>query len=211
MNEICVITNLFESRAYYIEVLSEFLSNTLRVGVTVSDFCLSNDIITMSQQQHLLYEPNAPDYRASCSQQSLFDKLAPDPALSTFMDVLTQVDDIFKLLNNTDNTQDNQFTVFCPVNSAFRNELDVYTRDHLDAFLRNHIIPNSKIDADTLKRLHSPLQTMLPGETIKVKYHFFSKRIMLNDHAMVDTNAIEAINGIAYKINHLLRPTELDD
>ncbi|KAL9550342.1 hypothetical protein MBANPS3_004770 [Mucor bainieri] len=151
-------------------------------------FFLLSFVVAMSQQQHLLYEPNAPDYRASCSQQSLFDKLAPDPALSTFMDVLTQVDDIFKLLNNTDNAQDNQFTVFCPVNSAFRNELDV------------------KIDADTLKRLHSPLQTMLPGETIKVKYHFFSKRIMLNDHAMVDTNAIEAINGIAYKINHLLRP-----
>jgi len=45
MSEICVITNPFESRAYYIEVLSEFLSNTLRVGVTVSGFCLSNDII----------------------------------------------------------------------------------------------------------------------------------------------------------------------
>ncbi|KAK4515387.1 uncharacterized protein ATC70_010332 [Mucor velutinosus] len=163
-------------------------------------------LVAMSQQQRLLYEPNAPDYRASCFQQSLFDKLAPDPALSTFMDVLTQVDDIFKLLNNTDNAQDNQFTVFCPVNSAFQNELDVYTRDHLDDFLRNHIIPNSKIDADTLKRLHSPLQTMLPGETIKVKYYFFSKRIVLNDHAIVDTDAIEAINGIAYKINHLLRP-----
>lgn len=39
------MANPFESRAYYIEVLSEFLSNTLRVGVTVSDFCLSNDII----------------------------------------------------------------------------------------------------------------------------------------------------------------------
>ena len=160
------------------------------------------------QQQHLLYEPNAPDYKTACSQQSLFDKLAPDPALSTFMDVLTQVDDIFQLINNTDNTKDNQFTVFCPVNSAFRNELDVYTRGHLDEFLRNHIIPNNKIDAETLKRLHSPLQTMLKGETIKVKYHYFSKRIILNDQAIVDTNAIEAVNGIAYKINHLLRPTE---
>lgn len=161
--------------------------------------------------QELLYEPNAPDYKptSACSSQSLFDKLAPDPSLSTFMDVLTQVEDIFQLLNNTNDKENNSFTVFCPVNSAFRNELDVYTREHLDEFLRNHIVPTNKIDPDTLKRIHSPLKTLLPGQIIKVHYHTFSQKTMLNEKAMVDTNhPVEAINGIAYKIDHLLRPTQ---
>ncbi|KAI8071964.1 FAS1 domain-containing protein [Thamnidium elegans] len=158
--------------------------------------------------EKLLYEPNAPDYKLAYASQSLFDKLAPDPSLSTFMDVLTQVDDIFRLLNNTNN-QNQQFTVFCPVNSAFRNELDVYTRAHLEEFLQNHVVPNNKIDPETLKHIHSPLKTLLPGQTIKVKHHFFSQRTMLNDHAMVDTShTVEAVNGIAYKIDHLLRPTK---
>lgn len=161
--------------------------------------------------ERLLYEPNAPDYRPTsldCSSQSLFDKLAPDPSLSTFMDVLTQVDDIFKLLNNT-NEENNSVTIFCPVNSAFKNELDVYTREHLEDFLRNHIVPTSKIDPATLKRIHSPLKTMLAGKTIHVEHHFFSHKTILNNHAMVDTtHYVEAINGFAYKIDHLLRPTK---
>lgn len=158
--------------------------------------------------EQLLYEPNAPDYRPAsldCSTQSLFDKLAPDAYLSTFMDVLTQVDDIFKLLNNTDE-QNTVLTIFCPVNSAFKNELDVYTRDHLEEFLRNHIVM-SKIDPDSLKRIHSPLKT-LSGSPLLVKHRFFSHKTILNDHALVDTDHyVEAINGFAYKIDHLLRPT----
>ncbi|GAA5816033.1 hypothetical protein MFLAVUS_009555 [Mucor flavus] len=162
----------------------------------------------MGEEVKLLYEPNAPDYKASFASQSLFDKLAPDPSLSTFMDVLTQVDDIFRMLNNSDN-QSQQFTVFCPVNSAFRNELDVYTRAHLDEFLRNHVVPNNKLDPETLKRVHAPLKTLLRGQTITVKHHFFSQRTVLNERAMVDTkHAVEAVNGIAYKIDHLLRPTK---
>lgn len=164
----------------------------------------------MVMGQKLLYEPDAPDYRptsSSCASQSLFDKLAPDPSLSTFMDVLTQIEDILGLLNSTEG--ESSFTVFCPVNSAFRNELDVYTREHLEDFLKNHIVPTNKIDPDTLKRVRSPLKTLLPGQSIKVTHHFLSHRTMLNNHAMVDTvHPIEAANGIAYKIDHLLRPTQ---
>ncbi|CAO3638709.1 unnamed protein product [Mucor hiemalis] len=165
---------------------------------------------TIVMGQKLLYEPDAPDYKPSspsCASQSLFDKLAPDPSLSTFMDVLTQVEDIFALLNSTE--EDTSFTVFCPVNSAFRNELNVYTREHLEEFLRNHIVPTNKIDPDTLKRLRSPLKTLLPGQTIEVTHHFLSHKTMLNNHAMVDTlHPVEAASGIAYKIDHLLRPTQ---
>lgn len=159
--------------------------------------------------ERLLYEQNAPDYKASFASQSLFDKLAPDPSLSTFMDVLTQEKDIFELLNNTNNQHNQQFTVFCPVNSAFRNELDVYTRAHLEEFLKNHIVPNNKIDPEALKHVHSPLKTLLPGQTIKVKHHLLSQKTILNEHAMVDTkHSVQAVNGIAYKIDHLLRPTK---
>lgn len=169
-------------------------------------FCIIS--VVMAEEIKLLYEPNAPDYKASFATQTLFDKLAPDPSLSTFMNVLTQVDDIFRMLNNSDG-HSQQFTVFCPVNSAFRNELDVYTRAHLDEFLRNHVVPNNKLDPETLKRIHAPLKTMLRGQTITVKHHFFSQRTVLNGRAMVDTkHAVEAVNGIAYKIDHLLRPTK---
>lgn len=159
-------------------------------------------------QIKLLHEPNAPDYRSQSTKQSLFDKLAPDPSLSTFMDVLTQQEDIFKLLNNTNENAD-VFTVFCPVNAAFRNELDVYTRDHLNDFLRNHIVPNANLDPKTLASTRKPLDTLLGGEQIHVKYRYFSQKVVLNNHATVDTaHPVNAINGIAYKIDHLLRSTK---
>lgn len=156
--------------------------------------------------QELLYEPNAPDYKSNSASQSLFDKLAPDPSLSTFMDVLTQVEDVFNLMNHTNDDNSQLYTVFCPVNSAFRNELDIYTRSHLDDFLRNHIVPNIKIDSDSLAQTDS-LHTLFPGQLIPVRYDSSSQKIILNEHTVVDTShPIEAINGIAYKIDHLLRP-----
>ncbi|CAO3699745.1 unnamed protein product [Rhizopus stolonifer] len=172
----------------------------------VQFFCFSL-LIVSGMAQKLLYEPNAPDYKSNSASQSLFDKIAPDPSLSTFMDVLTQSSDIFNLLNHTDTDQNILFTVFCPVNSAFRNELDVYTRNHLIDFLKNHIVPNNKMDPDTLAEMDS-FGTLLDGQKISVKYHMITKRIVLNDKAEVDTDhSVEAINGIAYKIDHLLRPT----
>jgi uncharacterized surface protein with fasciclin (FAS1) repeats len=164
--------------------------------------------MTHGDQIKLLYEPNTPDYRLQSNKQSLFDKLAPDPSLSTFMDVLTQQEDIFHLLNSTDDNN-NVLTVFCPVNSAFRNELDVYTRDHLNDFLRNHIVPNAKLDPEMLRSTRKPLDTLLQGQQIQVRYHYFSRKLVLNNHATVDTaHSVQAINGIAYKIDHLLRPTK---
>lgn len=181
--------------------------------------------ITMAtEEEKLLYEANAPDYKPSfpldphhqtankqqyTPQQSLFDKIAPDPTLSTFMDVLTQNEDIFQLLNDS-STQGREtvYTVFCPVNTAFRNDLDIYTREHLKEFLMNHIVPMDKIlDPKTLQHTTKPLKTMLKGQEIQVSHHFFSKKTLLNDHAVVDiTHYVQAVNGIAYKIDHLLRP-----
>ncbi|CAO3689729.1 unnamed protein product [Rhizopus stolonifer] len=97
-------------------------------------------LIPLVFSHKLFYESNAPDYRASSASQSLFDKLAPDSSLSTFMDVLTQIEDIFNLLNHTDTTNDQQFTVFCPVNNAFREELDIYTRSHLKFLEKSHCV-----------------------------------------------------------------------
>ncbi|KAG1593045.1 hypothetical protein G6F47_009237 [Rhizopus delemar] len=131
--------------------------------------------------QELLYEPNAPDYKSNSASQSLFDKLAPDPSLSTFMDVLTQVEDVFNLMNHTNDDNSQLYTVFCPVNSAFRNELDIYTRSHLDDFLRNHIVPNIKIDSDSLTQTDS-LHTLFPGQSIPVRYDSSSQKIILNSN-----------------------------
>lgn len=169
-------------------------------------FLFFSIIVVMGER--LLYEPNAPDYRATSAEepQSLFDKLAPDTTLSTFMDVLMQVDDVLQLLNDSKSTS-SSFTIFCPVNAAFRNELDVYTREHLDEFLKNHVVPLHKLDEVALKK-SSSLPTMLKGgEPIQVEYHVLTQRVVLNEHATVDMkHAVEAVNGIAYKIDHLLRP-----
>jgi uncharacterized surface protein with fasciclin (FAS1) repeats len=172
-------------------------------------FFLITFIVNGMEQEKLLYEPNAPDYRItsdspfSSNRQSLFDRLAPDAALSTFMDVLTQVDDIFRLFNAT--TSQNTFTVFCPVNTAFKSEeFKVYVRDNLETFLKNHIVPSVKLNVDSLKKTHE-LDTMLPGQKVRVHHHF--GHIVLNGDATVDVrHPVEAVNGMAYKIDRLLRP-----
>ncbi|KAI9477823.1 MAG: FAS1 domain-containing protein [Benjaminiella poitrasii] len=159
-----------------------------------------------STAQRLLYEP---DYRTQANQQSLFDKLAPDPALSTFMDALTQVDDILQLLNSTERNHE-EYTVFCPINSAFFNRSlwRAYGGpDDLDAFLRKHIVPRQKLSpSDLSKARQQQFPTLLDGQTIQVRYHIWSQRVVLNEHAQVVNlkHPVEAINGIAYKIDHLL-------
>lgn len=157
-------------------------------------------------EPHLLYEPDAPDYKSSEVKQTLFDKLAPEVSLSTFLDVLTHVDNVFTLFNTSQVEQ--PFTVFCPVNSAFRNGMDAEMKAHLEEFLRNHIVPSGKMDPGSLQ--HSQrLGTMLKGETIQVRHHLFTGKTTLNGAATVDmTRPIEAINGIAYKIDHVLRPAK---
>lgn len=156
-----------------------------------------------SDKPQLLYEPNAPDYRSSdIINQSLFDKLAVDPSLSTFMDVLTQVESVLQLVNNSNAEQ--PFTLFCPVNSAFRN-LDGKSQRELETFLRNHLVPSEKLDVHRLQHTQE-LETMLDNVRIRVKYHLFSRRTELNGQALVDTaHPIEAVNGVAYRIDHILR------
>ncbi|KAL0097835.1 FAS1 domain-containing protein [Phycomyces blakesleeanus] len=157
-----------------------------------------------SEDIKLLYEPNAPDYR-TVAQQSLFDKLAPDPSLSTFLDILTRVDDIFDIFNDT---QSAPFTVFCPVNSAFGDHADADIRANLKSFLRNHIVPTGKLDSKSLQHTQK-LNTMLEDQTIQVHHHVFLRKTVLNDRATVDTvDPIEAANGIAYRIDEVLRPVK---
>ncbi|KAI9028349.1 FAS1 domain-containing protein [Phycomyces nitens] len=157
-----------------------------------------------AQDIKLLYEPNAPDYR-TVAQQSLFDKLAPDPSLSTFLDILTRVDDIFDMFNNTESEP---FTVFCPVNSAFGDHANGDIRANLKYFLLNHIVPSGKLDQKDLRHTQK-LNTMLEDQTIRVHHHVFLRKTVLNDKATVDTaDPIEAINGIAYRIDQVLRPVK---
>ncbi|KAI8981021.1 FAS1 domain-containing protein [Pilobolus umbonatus] len=156
--------------------------------------------VCMAQQ----YSFDVHDYQQG--PQSLFDKIAPDTSLSTFMDILTRETDIFHLFNNTDSVP---FTVFCPTNAAFKSELTAYTREHLHEFIQYHIVPTQKMDSHVLKKSHS-LKTLLDNKTIQVKRNIITGRITLNDHAVVNVaHPIEAINGIAYKIDHLLRSMDI--
>ncbi|KAI9255474.1 FAS1 domain-containing protein [Sporodiniella umbellata] len=168
-------------------------------------FLLFVFLISFASSQRLLYEESEPNYQARVSSVSLFDRLAPDASLSTFMDVLTQVEDIFDLLNHTDSESRQQITVFCPVNQAFRQEMDIQAKKDLAAFLKNHVVWG-KLDPKALTHVRS-VDSLLPGQKIQIKHHFFSQRTVLNGHAVIQGQPVEAINGIAYKINHLLRPT----
>ncbi|ORZ00770.1 hypothetical protein BCR43DRAFT_485759 [Syncephalastrum racemosum] len=150
----------------------------------------------MEPKPHLLYEPNAPDYTSAVP--SLFDKLAVDPQLSTFMDVLTQVGSVMQLVNNSELQQ--PITIFCPVNAAFNHRTTDVAR--LDDFLRRHVVPSADLEPSDLK--HSQTLDAMEG-TIRVDYHLFSRKTTLNDIATVDTgHAIHATNGIAYKVDHTL-------
>ncbi|KAI7853047.1 FAS1 domain-containing protein [Circinella umbellata] len=164
-------------------------------------------------EPQLLYEPNAPDYRCPEAQQSLFDKLAVDVSLSTFMSVLTQVESVLKMVNNSQ--VEEPFTIFAPINQAFANELTIFTHQdmevQLEPFLKNHVV-TKKLTVKQLEKTQE-LKTLLEDETtIQVKYHFLSQRVELNDLAEVDTDhPIIANNGIAYKINKLLRPIKKEE
>ncbi|KAI9258155.1 hypothetical protein BDA99DRAFT_539167 [Phascolomyces articulosus] len=158
-------------------------------------------------EPQLLYEPNAPDYRCPEIQQSLFDKLAVDASLSTYMSVLTHVESVLTMVNNSQ--IEHPFTMFVPINAAFANEFMTTDQDmesRLETFLKNHIVPQEKLSVQQLQKTQT-LNTLLQDETIQVKYHFFSRRVELNGIAEVDTDhPISANNGIAYKINKLLHP-----
>ncbi|KAI7897726.1 FAS1 domain-containing protein [Cokeromyces recurvatus] len=169
-------------------------------------FFLYSLLIMTTTSQTFLYESMSSSYLQTSQRQSLFDKLAPDPALSTFMDVLTQVDDVLQLINSThDKTL---YTIFCPINSAFQEFRLLYGHDNLDEFLRNHIVPHERLLPSELPSRHV-LPTLLDHQTIQVKYHYLSHKVVLNGHAQVDMkHVVEATNGIAYKINHLLRPAK---
>ncbi|KAI9283393.1 FAS1 domain-containing protein [Sporodiniella umbellata] len=157
--------------------------------------------LSSSMAQKLLYEPNAPDYRSNRESQSLFDRLAPDPSLSTFIDVLNQSEDFFNLFNQS-GPEAVAFTVFCPINSAFRKELDVDTRKDLISFLKYHIVPNQKLDKEALART-TTLNTFLNGQSIQVQSADGQVLLAQNVHL---GQSIETAYAIAYKIDHLLHP-----
>ncbi|KAJ8653280.1 hypothetical protein O0I10_011029 [Lichtheimia ornata] len=186
-------------------LLSVFTTLVLLI-VSSSVLCIVDDM-----QPKLLYEPNAPDYRSSeIVRQSLFDKLAVDASLSTFMDVLTQVENVLKMVNNSEIEQ--PFTLFCPVNGAFQASLLEWRTDNLqdwEKFLQQHLVPTAKLDVRHLKKTQQ-LDTMVDDQPIHVKYHYFRDKTDLNNGmATVDTDhPIEAANGIAYKIDAVLRPVQ---
>ncbi|KAI7866576.1 FAS1 domain-containing protein [Spinellus fusiger] len=150
---------------------------------------------------HLLYEPNAPDYRTD-TPQSLFDRLAPETSLSTFLDVLTQVEELFPMFNSTYTPP---FTVFCPVNSAFTH---TYSRDRFKDFLRQHIVPSEKLKSSSLQHSQQ-LETLLPDHPLYLHHHLFTGKVEINGKAIVDLVPIEAVNGIAYRIDHILMDSSL--
>jgi uncharacterized surface protein with fasciclin (FAS1) repeats len=159
----------------------------------------------------VLFQDNAPDYRLSedegGSPQSLFDHLPRDPSLSTFLDILMQVDDVLQIVN--DPYTEPKFTLFAPTNAAFQkyishgnNRASLYAEDGFRNFLLCHIVPHGKYTMKDLENAKK-LETALHGRTISVEYHWIFG-VTLDKKAKVDSNAIEAVNGIAYKIDHVL-------
>ncbi|KAI8576004.1 hypothetical protein K450DRAFT_258898 [Umbelopsis ramanniana AG] len=158
----------------------------------------------------ILYQEDAPDYRSNGegdSPQSLFDHLPRDPALSTFLDILMQVDDVLQLMN--DPYAEPKFTLFAPTNTAFKayisnsdNRATLYSEDGFKNFLLCHIVPHGKYSIKDLEKAKK-LETATSGRSISVHYNWITG-ITLDKKAKVDSNFIDAMNGIAYKIDHVL-------
>lgn len=185
------------------------------VPLELKDTLFTNDMDSESKKdsKNLLYQEDAPDYRVSDGQggspQSLFDHLPKDPTLSTFMDILMQVDDVLQLVN--DPYTEPKFTLFAPTNSAFQRYMsDSAKRASLDEedgfknFLLCHIVPEGKYSVKDLEKAKS-LNTAKAGRKISVENHWIFG-ITLDNTAKVDKDSIEAVNGIAYKIDHVLEP-----
>ncbi|KAI8967256.1 hypothetical protein BDF20DRAFT_901494 [Mycotypha africana] len=169
--------------------------------------------------QKLLYEPNAPDYKTQRMAQSLFDKLAPDPSLSTFMDVLTQVDDIFRLVNHSSSDHAPHdgpavITMFVPTNAAFRygrqqgSSPMPFMSGHpsdWEAFLKYHIVPYA---IETVAKDQQVSTLLGKDEKIDIHYHAWSRRVDLNHgtaNVIDHRHPVRAINGVAFKIDRLLK------
>ncbi|KAI9312018.1 hypothetical protein BX666DRAFT_1866799 [Dichotomocladium elegans] len=161
---------------------------------------------TKGKLPQLLYEPNAPDYRSSeVKRQTLFDKLAADVSLSTFMDILLQVESVLQVVNGS-STALEPFTLFCPVNAAFRQS-DAFDASaemaEWEAFLRKHLVPFRRLNGQELK--HPQQLDALLG-TINVT-NDKDDRPLLNHRARVIRigHPIDAPNGIAYRIDAALQ------
>jgi len=166
------------------------------------------------EPKNVLFQENAPDYRLSDeeggSPQSLFDRLPRDPSLSTFLDILMQVDDVLQLVN--DPYTEPKFTLFAPTNAAFKkyisdsnNRASLYSEDGFRKFLLCHIVPHGKYSMKDLEKAKK-LETAQHGRSISVEYHWIFG-ITLDKKAKVDSDSIVAVNGIAYKIDNVLEHT----
>jgi uncharacterized surface protein with fasciclin (FAS1) repeats len=187
------------------------------VPLEFKDTLFASDMDSESNKdsKKMLYQDDAPDYRLSedkgGSPQSLFDHLPRDPALSTFLDILMQVDDVLELVN--DPYAEPKFTLFAPTNAAFQKYLTEKDRrgsldeeDGFKNFLLCHIVPEGKYSVQDLENAKS-LKTARQGRNISVENHWIFG-ITLDKKAKIDKNAIEAVNGIAYKIDHVLEPAQ---
>ncbi|RUS22888.1 Fasciclin domain-containing protein [Endogone sp. FLAS-F59071] len=153
------------------------------------------------------------DYTSPSEDQSLLDLLPRDQTLSTFLDILMQVEDIVKIFS--DPTQNPPLTVFAPTNSALKHYFDkeggrVILRDKakMRDFLQYHIAPVGKVPIAELKKRRS-IRTMLRGQELRVGHNFITDKIKLNSHAVVNQKEqTEAVNGVAYRIDAVLTLTE---
>lgn len=177
----------------------------------------STTLFTLTQSAQLHYQTHTMDYEL-VSEQSLFDKLAPESDLSIFLELLMHNDMLFTYFNSTtlpENTfmeqqqqQQESFTVFCPTNQAFLEYWKTQPKKTWRRILERHVVPRRRLDAAELVRAQT-LNTLLPGATIHVNQQQQqaqeSPKILLDGDTLVDSqHPIQSRLSIAYKINHVL-------
>lgn len=153
------------------------------------------------------------DYTSPSEGQSLLDLLPRDQSLSTFLDILMQVEDMVKIFSDPAYTP--LLTVFAPTNDAIKHYFDkeggrVILRDPIKMreFLQYHIAPVGKVSIDELKKRRH-IRTMLRGLELRVGHNILTDKIKLNSHAVVNQKEkTEAENGVTYKIDAVLTLTE---
>ncbi|RUP46175.1 FAS1 domain-containing protein [Jimgerdemannia flammicorona] len=153
------------------------------------------------------------DYSNPSTPQSLLDVLPRDKSLSTFLDVLMRDSDIVKIISNP--ALDPPLTLFSPTNAAMKHFLNeeggraiLRNEQKLKEFLQYHIAPAGKMSIKQLKE-RSDFDTMLAGKKVTVKFHLLRRVLVLNGYCNVNqTEKVEAANGIAHKIDAVLKPRE---
>jgi uncharacterized surface protein with fasciclin (FAS1) repeats len=140
----------------------------------------------------------------SKSTTSMLDLIESHPELSLFNESLYIFPDLVAMLQETSRLQ---LTVFAPLDDVITSspEAALYTSfswiQHLNATMRNHIVPNQAISLDSL--FDGTLTSLTTIQGIIQVQSFLG---LLEDSVAIVTPDLQAKNGVLHIVDHILLP-----